>query len=341
MGKFAPLHKGHQLLIETALKSVDELVVMIYDSPSVTDIPLNVRAQWIRKLYPDVIVFEAWDGPEETGKSERIKKLNEEYILKKITFPITHFFSSEWYGQHVSKALGAINVVVDEQRSRIPISGTLIRSNPYAYREFVDPIVYADMITKVVFLGAESTGKTTLSKYLSEEFNTAWMPEYGREYWDEHHSADGLLTPKQLADLAQGHLQREDIILQDAKEYLFIDTNAITTEMFSIYYHGFAHPDLKRIAKENEKRYDLYFLCDIDIPYEHEEGRSGKDHRIVFQKQIIDDLDARGIVYITLRGSLIERVEIVKNILKNYQKYPKVSKNALNKVNYDLAICNA
>lgn len=341
MGKFAPLHKGHQLLIETALKSVDELVVMIYDSPSVTDIPLDVRAQWIRKLYPQVIVFEAWDGPEETGRSERIKKLNEEYILKKITFPITHFFSSEWYGEHVSKALGAINVVVDEKRTRIPVSGTLIRSNPFAYREFVDPIVYADMVTKVVFLGAESTGKTTLSKYLSKKYKTAWMPEYGREYWDEHHDSDGLLSPEQLADLARGHLAREDMMLRDANKYLFVDTNAITTEMFSIYYHGFAHPDLKRIAKENEGRYDLYFLCDIDIPYEHEEGRSGAEHRIVFQKQIIEDLDARGITYITLRGSLRERAKTVRNALKKYQKYPQAPKNALNKENYDLTFCNA
>ena len=46
LGKFAPLHKGHQLVIETALAEVDELTVVIYDSPEVTPVPLSVRANW-------------------------------------------------------------------------------------------------------------------------------------------------------------------------------------------------------------------------------------------------------------------------------------------------------
>lgn len=323
MGKFAPLHKGHQFLIETAIKKMDEVIVMIYNAPSVTDVPLDVRANWIRKLYSKVKVIEAWDGPEDNGHSERIKKINEDYILKKITVPITHFFSSEWYGEHVSKVLGAKNVVVDEARKKFPISGTLIRANVFENRKFLDPVVYSDLITKVVFVGAESTGKTTISKRLSEEYETAWMPEYGREYWDEHHDADGFLTPEQLADLAKGHLEREDQIILDADKYFFVDTNAITTEMFSNFYHGFAHPDLKKLAKENEKRYDLYFLCDIDIPYEDEPGRSGAEHRIVFQKEIIDDLNARGIKYITLRGNLEARIGKVKEVLGKFRKYSK------------------
>lgn len=44
LGKFAPLHRGHQFLIETALGEVDELVVIAYDSPHVTNVPLPVRA---------------------------------------------------------------------------------------------------------------------------------------------------------------------------------------------------------------------------------------------------------------------------------------------------------
>lgn len=54
LGKFAPLHKGHQLLIETALAEMDDVIVIIYDCPEVTNIPLPVRADWIRQLYPTV-----------------------------------------------------------------------------------------------------------------------------------------------------------------------------------------------------------------------------------------------------------------------------------------------
>lgn len=60
LGKFAPLHKGHQLMIETALQEVDELIVVIYET-SVSPVPLHIRANWIRRLYPSSVrVIEAW-----------------------------------------------------------------------------------------------------------------------------------------------------------------------------------------------------------------------------------------------------------------------------------------
>ncbi len=67
LGKFAPLHKGHQLLIERALARTDHLIVMVYDAPETTPVPLPVRASWIRALYPTVEVLEAWDGPTAVG----------------------------------------------------------------------------------------------------------------------------------------------------------------------------------------------------------------------------------------------------------------------------------
>ena len=72
LGKFAPLHKGHQFLIERALAETDHLIVIVYDSPEITTIPLSVRAGWIRKLYPSVEVLEAWDGPTIVGDTPEI-----------------------------------------------------------------------------------------------------------------------------------------------------------------------------------------------------------------------------------------------------------------------------
>ena len=59
LGKFAPFHKGHQYIVETALAEMDELIVLIYNASDVTDIPLQVRAGWIRALYPRVTVTES------------------------------------------------------------------------------------------------------------------------------------------------------------------------------------------------------------------------------------------------------------------------------------------
>jgi len=145
LGKFAPLHRGHQLLIETALRQCDEVVVLVYDAREVTAVPLAVRAGWVRTLYPAARVVEGVNGPSATGRDPAIMRLQEQYILSVVPQPITHFFSSEWYGAHVSEALGAIDVRVDEARAAAPISATQIRADPARFRDFLDPLVYADV----------------------------------------------------------------------------------------------------------------------------------------------------------------------------------------------------
>ncbi|MGE5377550.1 MAG: hypothetical protein ACM3XO_21025 [Bacteroidota bacterium] len=81
LGKFAPLHSGHQHVIET------------------TPVPLRVRANWLRMLYPQIKVIEAWDGPTEVGDTPGIKRIHEDYILKTLNISeISHFYSSEFYG---------------------------------------------------------------------------------------------------------------------------------------------------------------------------------------------------------------------------------------------------
>jgi HTH-type transcriptional repressor of NAD biosynthesis genes len=321
LGKFAPLHRGHQFVIETAIREMDEVIVVIYDCPETTDIPLNVRAGWIRKLYPGVRVLEAWDGPAEVGYTPEIKRMHEEYMLKLLNgTKVTHIYSSELYGEHMSAALGAVNRQVDPQRQQCPISGTQVRNAPYENRHFVDPVVYRDMVAKVVFLGAPSTGKTTLASHMAQLLGSVWMPEYGREYWEQH-QVERRLTLEQLEEIAVGHLEREERLVQDARSVMLIDTNAITTYMFSRYYHGAATPGLEKLADQAASRYDLVFVCDADIPYADTWDRSGDVQRRTFQKQIVADLQVRRIPYTLLRGSLEERAERVSSVLGRFRKY--------------------
>lgn len=321
LGKFAPLHKGHQFLIETAIDEMEEVVVLIYDAPETTYVPLNVRGNWIRTLYPSVKVIEVWGGPTEVGNTPKIKKMHEDYILNQLKIrDMTHFYSSEFYGEHMSLALGAVNRIVDNERTRFSISGTAIRENPYVYREYVHPLVYRDLIINIVFLGAPSTGKTTIAEEMAKELNTVWMPEYGREYW-EAHQINRRLSLEQLVEIAEGHREREEKLLYSANTYLFTDTNAITTYMFCHYYHQKVATRLAELATQAASRYDLVFVCDIDIPYDDTWDRSGDANRQTFQKQIISDLRTRKIPYFLLSGNLKRRVEVVKKILQRYQKY--------------------
>lgn len=324
LGKFAPFHRGHQLVVETALREMDAVIVLLYDSPEVTDVPLPVRSAWVRTLYPAVRVIEAWSGPTETGNTPEIQRRHEEYILHLLNGQhITHFYSSEFYGDHVSAALGAVNRQVDAARTTVPISGTRLRAEPFRYRAFLDPLVYRDLVTNVVFMGAPSTGKTTLTERMAREFNTAWMPEYGREYW-ETHQVERRLTPAQLVELAEGHLLREEALRYEANGFLFTDTNALTTYLFSHYYHGFAEPRLAALASATVQHYDLVFLCDTDIPYDDTWDRSGAVMRETFQRRIIAELSARRIPYLVVQGDLDERAAFVRRMLGKHRKWRNI-----------------
>jgi HTH-type transcriptional regulator, transcriptional repressor of NAD biosynthesis genes len=321
LGKYAPLHKGHQYVIDTALAEMDKVTVIIYDAPETTNVPLNVRSNWLKKIYPKINVVEAWDGPTEVGDTPGIKKKHEDYIISKLKIRnVTHFYSSEFYGEHMSVALGAVNRLMDPERKANHISGKLIRENPFIHRKFLHPLVYRDLITNVVFLGAPSTGKTTIAERMAKEFGTTWMPEYGREYWEKHQK-NRRLSLAQLVEIAEGHLEREENLLSESNQYLFADTNATTTFMFSLYYHATALPRLVELAEKCSSRYDVVFLCDTDIPYDNTWDRSGDTNRQVFHKQIIGDLLVRKIPYFVLSGDLETRVAKVKNVLSRFQKY--------------------
>lgn len=145
IGKFAPLHKGHQFLIETALKRVERLLVLIYDCPDITKVPLATRAGWIRRLYPQVEVIEGYGAPTEHGDSPEVTKKNLEFIKKVLPCPVTHVFSSERYGEILARELEAENILIDKERVLISVSGTMIRSDFKKYKKFLPPLVFKEL----------------------------------------------------------------------------------------------------------------------------------------------------------------------------------------------------
>jgi NadR type nicotinamide-nucleotide adenylyltransferase len=196
----------------------------------------------------------------------------------------------------------------------------MIRQDSYRYREFVDPLVYRDLVIKVVFVGAMSTGKSTLTEALASRYNTAYASEYGRDYWAEH-QRNRRIELDEFDAIVDGHIAREDAAIQNANKYFFVDTNAITTYMYSLDYCGKATEHLTQTALENAARYDLFFLCMDDIPYDDTWDRSGSGKRHIFQKQTIADLKMRRIPYIPLLGDLETRVKRVGEVLKDYVPY--------------------
>jgi len=117
---------------------------------------------------------------------------------------------------------------------------------------------------KVVVIGPESTGKSTLCEQLAKYYNTSWVPEYAREYLLEHgtsYSYDDLLT------IAKGQVALEESYIEKVKDpkLLFIDTDQYVMKVWGEFVFGKCHPwTLDQITK---RKYDLYLLCNIDLPW--------------------------------------------------------------------------
>ena len=145
IGKFAPFHKGHEYLIQTALKESDELYVIIYDT-DVTDISIEKRAKWITDRFSDVKIIYAYDSPKQYGLDDESVKIQMEYLTKQIDgIPVNCFFSSEPYGEKVAQYLNIENRIVDISRQQVPISAGLIRNDIEKHKMFLDEKVYKEI----------------------------------------------------------------------------------------------------------------------------------------------------------------------------------------------------
>ncbi len=131
-------------------------------------------------------------------------------------------------------------------------------------------------VARVVLLGAESTGKTTLARALAEHYGTLWNPEYGRPYTEIGRVEDAPWTSFEFTHIARVHCWYEDFLADLADRVLFCDTDAYTTAVFHEVYLGQPTDDFAELA---DRRYDLYIVCGLDVPFEHDEIREFVERR--------------------------------------------------------------
>lgn len=135
-------------------------------------------------------------------------------------------------------------------------------------------------LRKVAIIGPESTGKSTLSAQLAEHFGSDWVPEYARTYLLEHgmnYTYDDLLT------IAKGQVALEDKYIENMTTQvksaslapLFIDTNMYVMKVWCEFVFGECHDWI--LHQIVDRRYDLYLLCDVDLPWTKDELREYPD----------------------------------------------------------------
>jgi HTH-type transcriptional repressor of NAD biosynthesis genes len=318
VGKFMPLHLGHQLLIDTALANCDELTIITYHGTDVEGaerMPPTKRMDWLRTLYPQAKNILALRDPL-VGTEDRDDPSYANIYAKQLDF-LGHFdvvFSSENYGEPFAAALGAQHFMVDDARELMPVSGTTLRSDLHRYRAYIDPYVYRSLIQKVVFVGTESVGKSTLAKACADAFDTNWVHEYGRELWIDQ-GLNGRF--EDLYKIARGQYDREEAAIRHSNRYLFCDTNAWTTMMWSEMYWGVADSRVYDLVRKTKGEY-VWFLCGDEFDWVQDGYREltdGKAHEFQIQQEIRLNVDRIRMHYLSGILSVEERVGRVAEAL--------------------------
>ncbi len=322
VGKFAPLHKGHELVLELAQAQCETLVVLVYSNPDFTWMRSEIRAKWVQELFPMAQVFVPQNPPPNNADDFTHREFVKSW-LKQNGFNADAVFGSDDYLEGFAAHIGAIPIKVDAARVAQPISGTKLREavqrkDISGFESLVSNLVFSHLefwaqpVLKVVFLGAESTGKSTLTMRMAQEYQTQHVAEFGREVWE---SKNGQLALEDYVFIAKKHRQLEDAALLESRQYLFVDTNAITTMFLGYAYEGRGLPALTALAREAETRYHFVFLCSDDIPFVQDGWRDDAIWRSRAQGMVRYDLTVRGVVFTELCGDLEARVAQVITIL--------------------------
>ena len=134
-------------------------------------------------------------------------------------------------------------------------------------------------IIRIVLFGPESTGKTTLSIQLARHYNTVWAPEFARAYLQKKWNNERKTCENSdILPIAIGQMEIENRLAKKADKVLICDTDLLETKVYSEeYYGGFVDPLLDKLAVENT--YDMYFLTNIDTPWEADDLRDRPELR--------------------------------------------------------------
>jgi len=333
VGKFAPLTTGHINFINQASTKCDKLVVLLsYDSkwldkqcPYMKDrLTLKNRLIWLKETYHDfdhieIDFVDESDIPEYphgwSEYSEIVKlKLFEHFGINE---PDYVFSSETSYDKGFKQYFpNTEHVLIDPYRELFPIAATMLRNDVYENWNFLPSAVRKDFVFKVCVIGTESTGKTTLVKYLAKMFATSWVEEYGRIFCEKDlYGDESLLSKDDYATIAFRHKEFENTASRTANKILFSDTNAFITGFYQYFYEGFIDTIVNRFI--NREKYDLIIYLDDDVKWVDDGLRlNGSEEARKETKDLLEDmLKYYEVKCVRVSGSYEERLKEAYSIV--------------------------
>ncbi len=338
IGKFYPPHAGHHLLIRAAGSACEAVSVLVLAASHET-IALADRVRWLKEVHGDsthITITGAVDDVPIDYEDPRIWDQHEALMreaLERIGAPpVTAVFTSEPYGAELARRFSALTVTVDPERKLAPVSSTQVRNDPAANWGFLAAPVRAALALRVVVVGAESTGKTSLSTALAQHWRsqgghhgmTRCVPEFGRAYtaqkWANARVQARLFgrPAPAMEDLAWStdeftHIARTQSALEEQEArmggpLLICDTDAFATAIWHERYLGFSSQAVAQLA--DAVTHALYLVTDHhDVPFEQDGLRDGESIRPWMTGRFLDALSETGRPHALLTGSHGQRLE--------------------------------
>jgi HTH-type transcriptional repressor of NAD biosynthesis genes len=271
VGKFYPPHKGHEYLINTAHKQCDTLHVVICGKQGQKP-KAELRLEWLQEISAAAatttcIRFSWIEDVYDPDDSQLWADLAVEWLGK----APDAVFTSESYGDPWAKCIGCDHVLVDMSRISVPVSGTMVRASPFEHWDMLSPCVQAYYVKRVVVIGAESTGKTTLCENLALYLSAGELVyEYGREYCEKQDMFGKTWTTQDFQMIANQQAEVECRTARRGSQFMICDTHCWSTAVWHTRFLGFRCPLIEQMAVLQEERYhsSLYLLCAVEgVPF--------------------------------------------------------------------------
>jgi NadR type nicotinamide-nucleotide adenylyltransferase len=171
-------------------------------------------------------------------------------------------------------------------------------------------------IKRIAIIGPECTGKSDLSMYLADHFKTNWVPEYARVYLND------LERPYEQSDLkmiAEGQLYLEDQLAQSANRLIICDTNLYVIKVWSNFKYKNCDPEILKLI--TTRKYDLYLLTYVDIPWEEDPQREHPNQRAELYNIYLAEMKNQPVPFLEIKGDRSSRkktaVEAIESLLRN------------------------
>lgn len=324
-GSFNPLHLGHVDCILQAAALCKELYIVLSVSTQGREIDERVRYRWLYSVTAQFDHVRLLTLDDHTaGKADYtldVALKDCEDIRARIGKPIDVVFCGSDYGENSFWHVGypqSKHIIFP----RSAVSSSAIRENPMAHWDDLPRVVQPYYAKRVLLMGGESTGKSTLTRSLAQRFGTNYIEEAGRDI-SLRSGTDEMMLPEDFTEILLTHKLNEMRAIEESRRVLFIDTDALTTQFYLRFLTGKRAEE--NIALSNAvaalSRYDLILFLEPDVAFVQDGTRSETiaADRDAYSRQIKALLDARKRPYTCLSGSYHDRymqaVALVEKLL--------------------------